>query len=67
MSDKAIKQSDHLKESDVRRAEHGTDKRAPLRTSEQDAYVPDTELENSEASEQDTERNDPTTERSASS
>jgi hypothetical protein len=67
MSDKPIKPSDHLKENDVRRVEEGTDKRVPLRTSEQDAYVPDTELENSEASETNTKRNDPTTERSASS
>jgi hypothetical protein len=67
MYDKPIKPSDHLKESDVRRIEKGTDRRVPLRTSEQDAYVPDTELENSEASKRDRERNDPTTERSASS
>lgn len=52
--------SRRLGENDVCRAESKTGGKAPLKTSEEDVYVPDTELTYDEASDEDKNRNDPT-------
>ncbi len=49
-----------LDKEDVKRAEGETGEKVPLVSSEEDAYVPETELTHDEASDEDKLRNDPT-------
>jgi|GEM_PF-2529034 len=58
----------HLDDEDLKRAEKNTDREAPLTATEEDAYVPDTELRNpTEKAKKSAQKNDPTASRSQTS
>lgn len=63
----ADENDEHLDEKDLRRAEKGSPQKAPLAASKEDAYIPDTELTNSNVSDEEAAQNDPTAGRSATS
>lgn len=61
------KQKNHIDENDVARAERETGETAPLKSNENDAHVPDTELTNHpKEAQENAEENDPTAGKSPS-
>ena len=58
---------ENLTEEDVKRAEKSSSVDAPLSTSEEDAYVSETEQRTSSPTEEEKAKNDPTSDRSVTS
>ncbi|MEP2775046.1 MAG: hypothetical protein ABJQ29_13395 [Luteolibacter sp.] len=58
---------DRVTEEDIHRAEKSTGAKAPLESSEEDAYVPDTELRAADGDAEEKSENDPTAGKSATS